>query len=194
MSGSRSLVRVALLGALVGVAGVAGVGRSAHARTPRVAGPAWISIETPVNPYDASTRNGFLVVHAFHHGDASGMPVTGTAEGLVGGERRSITLQFLATSRPGAYALRKQWPDAGIWTLVIAVMQHENDGAQALVDLGSDGAVTRVQVPTRVGERNLPFPRLLTAREIDVALRQRAKLAPFPTAAASPGKEGRGRS
>ena len=177
MSGSRSLVRIALLGALVAVAGVARVGRSAAARTPGIAGPAWISIETPVNPYDAATRNAFLVVHAFHHGDASGMPVTGTAEGLVGGERRSITLQFSATSRPGAYALRKQWPDPGVWTLVITVLQHENDGAQAVVDLGSDGAVTRVQVPTRIGERNLPFPRLLTAREIDVALRQRATLA-----------------
>ena len=64
-----------------------------------------------------------------------------------------------------------------MWTLVITVMQHANDGAQALVDIGSDGAVTRVQVPTRVGERNLPFPQLLAAREIDVALRQRARLA-----------------
>ena len=177
MSTARSLARVALLGTLVAVAGVAAVGRSAAARTPSMAGPAWISIETPVNPYDASTRNAFLVVHAFHHGDASGMPVTGTAEGLVGGERRSIALQFSATSQPGAYALRKQWPDAGTWTLVITVMQHENDGAQALVDLGSDGAVMRVQVPTRVGERNLPFPQLLAARDIDVALRQRARLA-----------------
>ncbi len=177
MSGSRSLVRVALLGSLVAVAGVVGTGQFVDARAAGLSGPAWISIETPVNPYDASTRGAFLVVHAFHHGDASGVPVTGTAEGLVGGERRSITLHFSPTSRPGAYALRKEWPDAGTWTLVIAVMQHENDGAQALVDIGSDGAVSRVQVPTRVGERNLPFPQLLAAREIDVALRQRARLA-----------------
>lgn len=176
MSGSRSLVRVALFGTMLGVVAVAGVRRVASAGAPGGSGPAWISIETPVNPYDASTRNAFLVVHAFHHGDASTMPVTGTAEGLVGGERRSIALQFSATSRPGAYALRKQWPDAGAWTLVITVMQHENDGAQAVVDLASDGTVARVQVPTRVGERNMPFPRLLTGREIDAAVRQRATL------------------
>src|SRR4051812_48780748 len=67
------------------------------------AGPAWISIETPVNPYDASTRGAYLVVHAYHHGDPSSNPVSGTAEGLVNGERRSVALEFTPTSRPSAY-------------------------------------------------------------------------------------------
>jgi len=45
-----------------------------------IAGPPWISIEYPVNPYDATTRDAFLVVHAFHHGVPTAFPVSGTAE------------------------------------------------------------------------------------------------------------------
>src|SRR2546422_4271544 len=62
-------------------------------------GPPWISIELPANPYDKSTRDAFLLVHAFHHGTAMGFIVTGTAEGMVNGERRSVKLDFAETSR-----------------------------------------------------------------------------------------------
>jgi len=93
----------------------------------------------------------------------------------VNGERRSVKLEFTTTSRAGAFALKKQWGDVGIWTLVIAVHQHENDAAQALVEVGADGEVSRVQVPTRVGERNYRFPREMAAQEIDAALRLRAR-------------------
>src|SRR5947208_16137231 len=69
-------------------------------------GPPWISIELPANPYDKSTRDAFLLVHSFHHGTAMGFIVTGTAEGMVNGERRSLKLDFGGTSREGVYALK----------------------------------------------------------------------------------------
>src|SRR5690242_4655392 len=78
-------------------------------------GPPWISIEYPVNPYDQSTRDAFLVVHAFHHQMPMAFPVSGTAEGIVNGQRRSITLEFQRATRTGEYALRKQWPAEGTW-------------------------------------------------------------------------------
>ena len=171
----RSTPRIATLGIVLGTCAMIAATGPASART-AVAGPPWISIETPVNPYDASTRGAFLLVHAFHHGDPVAVPVTGTAEGVVNGERRTMTLAFTPTSRAGAYALRKQWSDAGVWTLVITVHQHENDVAQALVEIGPDGEVSRVQVPTRVGERDMRFPRQISAQEIDATLRQRARI------------------
>ena len=171
----RSTPRIATLGIVLGTCAMIAATGPASART-TVAGPPWISIETPVNPYDASTRGAFLLVHAFHHGDPVAVPVTGTAEGVVNGERRTMALAFTPTSRAGAYALRKQWSDAGVWTLVITVHQHENDVAQALVEIGPDGEVSRVQVPTRVGERDFTFPRQVSAQEIDAALRQRARI------------------
>ena len=173
---TRSFARIISLGCLLGTVAMLAGGRPVSAHSSPLAGPPWISIETPVNPYDASTKDAFLLVHAFHHGTPVAVPVTGSAEGLVNGERKSIALQFTPTSRAGAFALKKQWGDAGVWTLVIAVHQHESDLAQALVELGADGEVSRVQVPTRVGERDFKFPRQVSLQDVDRGLRQRARV------------------
>src|SRR2546427_10640175 len=107
-------------------------------------GPPWISIELPANPYDKATRNAFLLVHSFHHGTAMGFIGTGTAEGVVNGERRSLKLNFAGTSREGVYALKRTWPKEGTWTLVIKANQGPDDAATAVVDLGSDGEVVEI--------------------------------------------------
>src|SRR5213075_2937786 len=102
-----------------------------------------------------------LLVHAFHHGTPVNYPVSGTAEGLVSGARRTISLQFKSTSRPGVYALEKQWPSDGVWTLVLNVVQGDGEGntAQAIVELGTNGQVASVNVPTtRRGGWTVPAP------------------------------------
>jgi len=137
------------------------------------AGPPWISIEYPVNPYDATTRDAFLVVHAFHHGSPTAFPVSGTAEGLVNGQRRTINLEFQKASRTGEYALRKQWPDQGTWTLVIGVMQGAEDRVTAIVDLAAGGQVARVNVPTRK-EGSWVVPAKVAIADIEAGLRARA--------------------
>ena len=134
-------------------------------------GPPWISIETPPNPYDRSSRGAFLVVHTFHHGELVASGVTGTAEGVVAGARRTIPLAFDTTSRRGAYALRKQWPTDGTWMLVINT-GGQAQGVTALVELGPRGDVGSVRVPTRrQGEWDIP--QQVTARDIDAALEAR---------------------
>ncbi|MFN2564555.1 MAG: hypothetical protein ABR499_06025 [Gemmatimonadaceae bacterium] len=142
-----------------------------------IAGPPWISIEYPVNPFDRTTRGAHLLVHAYYHGTPVAYPVSGTAEGVVNGERRTITLRFETTSRTGVYALRKQWPSDGAWTLVIAVNQGDHDRggvAQALIELAPSGAVASVQVPTQQHPEGT-FPRRLTAQEIETAVRAHAQ-------------------
>ena len=135
-------------------------------------GPPWISIETPPNPFDAGSRGAFLMVHTFHHGDIVASGVTGTAEGIVFGARRSISLAFDTTSRRGTYALRKQWPTDGTWMLVINT-GGQTQGVTALVELSSHGDVANVRVPTRrSGQWDLP--QQVTARDIDAALQARA--------------------
>ena len=170
-------ISLALTAAEGGVAATAPRTSAAAAVSPRLAGPPWISIEYPANPFDRSTRGAHLLVHAFYHGTPVNYPVSGTAEGVVAGERRTITLRFETTSRTGVYALRKQWPSEGAWTLVISVTQsdHEDGGvAQALVELSSSGAVAGVQVPTRPYADGA-FPRRLTSEEIERAVRANAQ-------------------
>jgi hypothetical protein len=135
-------------------------------------GPPWISIETPPNPYDPAARGAVLVAHTFHHRELVASGVRGSAEGIVAGARRSIPLVFDTTSHRGSYALRKQWPADGVWMLVINT-GGQAAGVTALVDIGSQGEVARVQVPTyRSGQWDLP--RQVTARDIDSALEARS--------------------
>jgi hypothetical protein len=135
----RSLLRSLTLAAAVALATGA---------IPPVSGPPWISIELPANPFDRASRGAFLLVHAFHHGTPMHFPVTGRAEGIVGGQRRTVPLRLERTSRGGVYALHNQWGSAGVWTLVLTVTQEAGDGATALVDIASNGTVAAVRVPT----------------------------------------------
>ena len=138
-------------------------------------GPPWISIEYPANPYDSGSRDAFLLVHAFHHGTPVSFPVSGTAEGIVAGARRTVSLEFKNTSRPGVYALHKQWASEGVWTLVLGVTQGDGDGntVKAVVDLGPNGQVLNVNVPTKMqGTWRVPAP--VNMADVDAALRARA--------------------
>lgn len=146
---------------------------SAALSAPAIAGPPWISIELPANPYDRASRGAFLLVHAFHHGEAIDAIVTGTAEGIVNGERRSIKLEFSPAGREGVRALRKMWPDQGVWTLVITASQGPEDGATAVIVLGADGEVASIRVPTT--QRNgymVPAP--VSMADVESGLRMRA--------------------
>src|SRR5688500_12357411 len=116
--------------------------------SPAPLGPPWISIEYPPSPYDASTRDAYLLVHTYHHGTPIGAPVTGKAEGIVAGERRSVALKFGGTSRTGVYALNKQWSSEGTWVLFITANQGPNDDVTAVVELAANGQVAAVRVPT----------------------------------------------
>jgi len=138
-------------------------------------GPPWISIEYPANPHDRSNTGTMLYVHVFHHAQPIAYPIEGTAEGFVNGERRSIKLKFTETARPAVYGLSRQWPTEGVWTLVIKMSRGENseDGATAVVELGTDGEIASVRVPTRQqGQWTIPVDVSMT--EIDRALRARA--------------------
>src|SRR4030088_1647662 len=83
------------------------------ASTAAFAGPLWISIEYPANPFDATSRGAFLTVRTYHHRDYQSKTVTGTAEGIVDGKRQSMPLDIRAGSQPGMYVVRWQRPAAG---------------------------------------------------------------------------------
>lgn len=150
---------------------VAALAVGAVAAAPAFRGPPWISIEYPVNPYDRDTKDAFLVVHTFHHQQAIAFPVTGRAEGLVQGKRRTVNLTFGTTSKGGVYTLTKQWPVEGTWLLVIATSQGTGEGntVTAMVELGADGAVAGVKVPTE-RRNNYTMPAAVTAADVDAAL------------------------
>jgi hypothetical protein len=132
--------------------------------------PPWLSIESPVNPFDPTTRGAVLLAHAvFREGQSQLSDLSGTAEGIVNGARRSVTLRFDATGQPNVFALRRQWPTEGTWLLRIALKQ-----TTAIVTLNRSGDVASVRVPTELQSGN-PIPRPVGAREIDSTLAEVAR-------------------
>ena len=141
------------------------------AASPLNAGPPWITIEMPGNPYDQNARDAFLIVHAFHHGEPIAYPVTGIAEAVVNGQRKTVVLVVEKTSRAGAFAVKKQWTDGNVWVLALTVTQAKNDDVTALVTIAADGHASRIETLSKRGENNMLFPRALVRADIDAALR-----------------------
>lgn len=123
-------------------------------------GPPWISLEMPANPMDASTRDAVMLVHVYHHEHPAGYSVSGMAEGIVDGKRRSVDLALEETSRPNVYALKQAWPDQGDWVLKIGIEQRAL--ATLLVELGPDGGV----VPGRFFQQPVKMLALRSVRVV----------------------------
>jgi len=134
---------------------------------PAIAGGPWISVELPANPMDQATRGAFAVVHTYRHADPMPFVVTGSAEGLVSGQRRSLPMRITATGRTGTMAVQKTWPNDGVWVLKLGVDGMQMDAA---IGVGIDGEVAFVRVPTTRGGA----PRLLAASEVEALLRSLA--------------------
>jgi hypothetical protein len=159
---------------------VLGIALFAAVASPLNAGPPWISIELPGNPFDQQARDAFLVVHAFHHGEAVDFPVAGTAEGVVNGVRKSIPLTLQKTSRPGAFGVKKQWTDGTVWVLAFTVTQARNDVASALVTIGKDGHASRIETLTKPGAGGGFLPRAHGRQDIDKAMQAAVTAASGP--------------
>ena len=137
-----------------------------------LAGPPWIAIEYPVNPHDPLTRDAFMTVRTYHHGDQVGHELIGTAEGLVNGERRSMRLDIRRLPQTGAHAVRWRKPADGNWVLVVSSRQEGRHMATAVVTVDNSGRVARVSVPSRPIEGGRwQVPRAVAAAEVNAILR-----------------------
>jgi hypothetical protein len=137
-----------------------------------VAGPPWIAMEYPVNPHDPLTRDAFMTVRTYHHGDLVGYELVGTAEGLVDGQRRSMRLDIRRLPQPGAYTVRWSKPTGGNWVLVVSSRHEGKHMATAVVTVDNSGRVARVSVPSRAIEGGRwQVPRAVAAAEVNAILR-----------------------
>ena len=132
--------------------------------------PPWLSIEAPVNPWDPASRGVAFYVRALRRDGTPGVAeLAGTADGLVGGVRRTLPLEFTATSRPGVFSVRRSWPTDGAWVVRVSLQN-----TTALVTLDRDGNVASVRIPTDRTSDGL-IPRAVSQREVDSTLTELAK-------------------
>lgn len=111
---------------------VAGVALAATAH----AGGQSLSVRFPDPARAPRSADAALYVHALNCGAPAAATLTARAEGMVGGERRTVKVALEPTGKRGIYAVKRQWPAEGRWVLVVTWKDHEH--ASALVAL--DGA------------------------------------------------------
>lgn len=136
-----------------------------------LAGPPWISVEIPANPNIHEARGAMLLVRAYHHDLVRAYPVTGVAEGIVDGERRSVPLEILPTGTAGLYAVAEPDLDEGRWVLVLTLEGGDID-ATALVSLDARAEIAGVRVPTNGTVDGFTIPRAASDTEIEALLRE----------------------
>jgi len=159
---SSTLKRFAIAAALT--AGVA---------TAAIAGPPWIAIEYPVNPHNPGTRDAFVTVRTYHHGELVSYGISGTAEGLVNGRRQSMPLDIRRLPEAGMFAVYWKKPAQGTWALLITSSQDNHFMASALIQVDDAGRVASVSVPSNSIENGRWLvPRKVASNEIDAALRK----------------------
>lgn len=91
----------------------------ACAATAALAGGFWVTVYSAGAPVARGIPDTALVVAAEGCHNPADARLEGTAEGMVDGKRQSIALKFTPTSKPGVYAIKKQWPSEGNWVLSI---------------------------------------------------------------------------
>jgi hypothetical protein len=117
-------------------------------------------IGSPVAAQDFRTKSASFVFRTTGCGEPEKPELSATAEGLVDGARRSITLKIVSSAKPGVYAVFQQW-DAGRW-VVILKGSCGTAQAGAVIPVGARGFV-------REASKFLTHP--ATAAEIDAALK-----------------------
>ena len=133
---------------------------SLAAASPALAGPPWLSLEFRPN------FPAVVLVRTFHHGTPQAMPLTGSAEGLVNGQRRSVPLTFVLADAPNVYSVSNTWGSEGVWVLDISAT-GDHMGAGAVVGLDRNGETAFARFPRTTAGASRPA----TPREMDAMLR-----------------------
>ena len=136
-----------------------------------LAGGFQLTVETPSGSNDAELREAVLLVRTFGCYTPADANLSGSAEGLVGGVRRSIHLDLLPTTK-GVYAVKQQWPSEGRWVLSFSGA-YNGMTCSVLVDLGEGGRVkpgTQIKAGSRTGTYARSVQRKWTSGEIDAAI------------------------
>jgi len=136
-------------------------------------GPPSIKVEAVSNPANAPVRGAVFMLTAHHHQEPQGVSVTGRAEGLVGGKRVTHALTLTRAPGDGVFGITRQWDAGQPWLLVFTIdaPSHDSSGyAEAVVRIAADGKTLGIDYPLGKLATDTPWPRRISAMEIDAAL------------------------
>ena len=123
------------------------------------------TIGSPVASQDYQAKAAAFVFRTEGCPEPAKAQISGTAEGLVKGARRSVVLKVTAMTKPGVYAVYQNWPPEGEWVVNLKGTCTDAS-AGAIVPIGPKGFIR---------ESLKFFQRLATNAEIETSLRALAK-------------------
>ena len=116
---------------------------------------------SPVASQDFRAKTAAFVFRTEGCADPAKSQISGTAEGLLKGARRSVALKVITMSQPGVYAVYQNWPAQGEWVVNLkGTCSDANAGA--IVPIGPKGFIR---------ESSKFFPRPATDVEIETSLK-----------------------
>jgi hypothetical protein len=123
------------------------------------------AIGSPVAAQDFRVKSAAFVFRTDGCVEPAKPQVTGTAEGLVRGARKTVSLNIAPTSKPGVYAVFQTWPAEGNWVVNL----------KGTCGAATAGAVIPIGLGGFVRETSKFFPRPATDAEVDAALKTRSE-------------------
>jgi len=122
-----------------------------------------LGIGSPVAANAARVKSAALVVRPENCAEPDKTTITGVAEGIVNGARRSVQLHLTALPA-GVHAISQEWPFEGIW-VVNLTGSCLGATAGAIVPIGPRGFIR---------ESSKFYPRPATAAEVEAVLKSMA--------------------
>ena len=101
---------------------------------PLLAGALRLEVGNPATNQEALARHAVLLAWTTACHSPEKTTITATAEGIVNGMRRSISLKVFSLSAPGTFAVAREWPNEGNWAIkVVATNPDYTDYATSAV-------------------------------------------------------------
>jgi hypothetical protein len=98
------------------------------------------TLGSPVAAEDFRAKVATFVFRTEGCADPAKSQISGTAEGMVKGARRSVALKVASMSKPGVYAVYQTWPAEGEWVVNLrGTCAQANAGA--IVPIGPNGFI-----------------------------------------------------
>src|SRR5437879_2915320 len=98
------------------------------------------TIASSVASQDFRSKSAAFVFRTEGCADPAKSQISGTAEGMVKGSRRSVSLKVEAMSKPGVYAVYQNWPAEGAWLVSLKGTCAEAN-AGAVIPIGPKGFI-----------------------------------------------------
>ncbi len=119
------------------------------------------TIGNPVASQDFQMKSAAFVFRTEGCAEPAKAQIAGTAEGLVKGARKSVSLRVVTSAKPGIYAVFQDWPSEGQW-----VVNLKGTCASATA-----GAVVPIGPKGFIRDSSKFFPRLATDAEVETSLK-----------------------